>query len=403
MKLSKPLARYSIGLLSIVSLSNVFAADSLTQALTSGKAYVDLRVRYEAVDQDNGLQDADALSLRTRLGYVTKEFQGFSAVIEAEDSRDLFGIDDYSVPPTGFKTGEYSVIADPETTEIDKAFVKYKSGGFTGVLGRQVITLDNHRFVGDVGWRQDRQSFDAVTIKYQVEESWSIQASQISQRNLIFAEESDIGSNDTIVNLSYQTSLGKLIAYAYLLEIDDIGENSNDTFGVRFAGSNKHAGNKTFYAAEYASQEANNAIDNDYLAVEGGFEFAGITAKLGFESLGSDNGEGAFSTPLATLHKFNGWTDQFLSTPRQGLEDLYLTVTGGLLMGKWSLSYHDFSSDIAAADGSDDLGSEINIVYLRKFGDHHSMGIKYGDYSAGSSAFAKVDTDKLWLWGGASF
>ena len=28
-------------------------------------------------------------------------------------------------------------------------------------------------------------------------------------------------------------------------------------------------------------------------------------------------------TPLATLHKFDGWADLFLTTPNKGLQDLY--------------------------------------------------------------------------------
>jgi len=136
-----------------------------------------------------------------------------------EDSRAVLGVDDFSVPPTGFRLGEFSVIAGPETTEVEQAYIQYKAGD-CGKLRRQIIALDNHRFVGHVGWRQDRQTFDGVTIVYKANESLNLHASQLTKRNRIFAEEGDIDSNDTLLNLSYQTSLGKLTAYAYLLEID---------------------------------------------------------------------------------------------------------------------------------------------------------------------------------------
>ena len=48
----------------------------------------------------------------------------------------------------------------------------------------------------------------------------------------------------------------------------------------------------------------------------------------GYELLGSDDGKVAFNTPLATKHKFNGWADKFLGTPKEGLEDVYLTAKG---------------------------------------------------------------------------
>jgi hypothetical protein len=33
-----------------------------------------------------------------------------------------------------------------------------------------------------------------------------------------------------------------------------------------------------------------------------------------------------FTTPLATLHKFQGWADKFLTTPVNGLADLYVNA-----------------------------------------------------------------------------
>ena len=382
--------------------NTVFAAESFTDALISGKAYGDARLRYEAVDQDNALQDSDALILRTKLGYKTAGYAGLSAVIEVEDSRSVLGVDDFSVPATGFNVGEFSVIADPETTEVDQAFVQYKVGGLLGRLGRQVITLDNHRFVGHVGWRQDRQTFDGVSVVYQANKFLSLHASQLTKRNRIFAEQRDIDSNDTLINLSYQKGVLKLITYAYLLEIDNVGSNANDTYGLRISGSGK-AGDNTFtYTAEFATQQVNNTISTDYFTLEGGGEISAITVKLGIESLGSDGGTAAFVTSLATLHKFNGWTDQFLNTPDQGLEDIYLSLSGKLAGGKWSAIYHDFSADVSIA-GADDLGNEINLIYSRTFAEHYYGGAKYGHYSAGDALFSKVDTSKFWVWAGVKF
>ena len=50
--------------------------------------------------------------------------------------------------------------------------------------------------------------------------------------------------------------------------------------------------------------------------------------------------------------------------------------------------------------GVDDLGDEIDFLYAKKFGKHYNAGIKYAQYSAGDIL---VDTDKLWVWVGASF
>ena len=118
--------------------------------------------------------------------------------------------------------------------------------------------------------------------------------------------------------------------------------------------------------------------------------------------LGSDDGQRGFATPLATLHKFNGWSDQFLGTPNAGLEDLYVKVAGKLAGGKWLAAFHSFSSDDSVG-GADDLGDEINLQYTRKISDNIAGGVKLANYSAGDAVFGKVDTDKFWLWASYKF
>jgi len=380
----------------------VVYADELTQALTSGKASVDLNLRYEGVEQDNAVKDASALTLRTLLAYDTGTYKGFSAKIEMEDTRIVFGQGDYTVGPSGYNLGQYSVIADPEHTELDQGYIQYKSDVLTAKIGRQVITMDGHRFVGHVGWRQDRQTFDAVSAIYTPIKDLTLHYAYITQRNRIFAQDADLDAKDHLVNASYQSKFGKLTGYGYLLEVDSDTNNALDTYGISFDGSTMAGDTKVLYRAEYASQSNESAAadyDADYLSLEAGAVLGGITAKVGYEVLGSDNGAYGFSTPLATLHKFNGWSDQFLGTPVQGLVDTSLTIAGKALGGGWTAVYHNFDVD-EASDTVDDLGNELNLSYVKKYAQHYTVGIKYAAYSAGD---IKVDTDKLWVWVGAKF
>lgn len=375
---------------------------SFTSALRDGTVYGDFRLRYENVDQDNALQDANALTLRSRLGYKTGNYHGLSGVLEFEDSRAIAGVDDYN--DTQGQTPDHSVVADPETTEVDQAFVKYTNAGFNGKIGRQVIALDNQRFVGAVGWRQDRQTFDAPRLTYALSDL-TLDYAYVTKRNRIFAQGGDQDAKDHLVNASYQSSLGVLTGYAYLLELDNVPDNSLDTYGLRYTGKTDVDGIGVLYELEYATQEADSAgadADADYYKALAGVQTAGVTVSLAYEVLGSDDGNYGFSTPLATLHAFNGWADQFLATPNSGLKDLMVTVTGSLAGGKWVLAYHDFSADEDAA-GADDFGSEIDVAYHRGFGQHYSAGIKYAAYMAGDDAAGKVDTNKLWLTLGAKF
>jgi hypothetical protein len=374
------------------------SASATANSETKAKASIDLNLRYEAVEQDNAKKDASALTLRTRLNYTSASYNGFSAAVEVEDSRQL-GVDDYN--DTVGNNAEYSVIADPETTEVDQAYVQYKKDGITAKVGRQVLTLDNHRYVGHVGWRQDRQTFDAATVTYAALDNVKMSYSYINKRNRIFSNEKDFDSKDHLLNIAYKTSYGKLTAYSYLLEVDEGTANSLDTFGVSFNGKK----DKFSYSAEFATQDSESGLTDysaSYMAIQGGYSFDAVTVKLGAEVLGSDDSMFGFSTPLATLHKFNGWADQFLSTPKEGLVDLYASVSGKAFGGGWTVTIHDYSAD-ESTDTVDDLGSEINAVYAKKFANNYKAGLKYAAYSAGDSTAGKVDTDKIWLWVSANF
>jgi hypothetical protein len=403
MTLNKIALCLSINLASSCSFMAFAENSSIAEAIINGKTKINLNLRYETVDQDNAKKDADALTLRTRVTYTTGDVAGFSSIVEFEDSRVVLGMNDYN--NTLGKNGDYSVIADPETTEVDQFSLQYKQESLAIKVGRQLITMDNHRFVGHVGWRQDRQTFDGVTFTYQPIKDLTVDYGYITKRNRIFAEAKDIDSNDHLLNAAYQTSLGKITAYGYLLEIDNESENGLDTFGIRFNGGTSIGEQKISYQLEYAQQDADNTATSysaDYFLAEVSSTFSGIGLKLGYELLGSDDGNYGFSTPLATLHKFNGWSDQFLNTPKEGLTDLYASVGGKVAGGKWAVIYHKFDADDASAT-VDDLGSEINAVYSNSFTKNYTAGIKLAAYSAGDTTAGKVDTNKVWLWLNAKF
>jgi len=259
-----------------------------------------------------------------------------------------------------------------------------------------------------VGWRQNRQTFDGLATQYKAG-AFTARYAYISERNRIFADVKDVDSTDHLLNLSHKTAVGTLTGYSYMLSEDPTtgADIDIDTYGVSFKGATRVDDVKYLYAFEYADQEKDvSGVTSkaDYMLVEGGIAIAGITAKLGYEILGSDNGRYGFATPLATGHKFNGWSDQFLGTPNAGLEDMYLSVSSKVAGGKLAVIYHDFSNDVATLTG-DDQGNELNVIYGKKFGKTYSAGVKYAAFDKGTSSSGKggQDTDKLWVWVGAKF
>lgn len=377
---------------------------SLEAALTGGKASGVFNLRYETVSEDNALEDAKALTLRSALKYTTGGFKGFSAALEVEDVH-IVGVDDYTVPQTGFNAGRYSTIADPETTEVNQAYLQYVSGGFTAKLGRQDIRYDNQRFVGAVPWRQDYQSYDALTLEYK-QESYTIDYHYLTSRERVFAQDQDIDSRDHLLHGVIDTPIGALTAYAYLLEEDIPLDNSLDTYGVRLTGNKTLGALPVSYLVEYATQDFERGAADfsvDYYLLEGGVTVKGINGKLGYEVLGSDDGAYGFATPLATLHAFQGWADQFLTTPEQGIEDLYLSFSATLpvIGGTATLVWHDFEAN-ESTPGVDDLGEELNLQWTRPFRNNYTLGLKYADYRQGDIA-AKVDKQVFWSWVTFSF
>ena len=387
MKFEKITLAAAVSAVTLATSNVASSAETVTEALTSGKAFGDVRLRYEDVDQDT--RDGSALTLRTRIGYTTGSLNGFSATAEFEDVRVVLGEDDYNAAGLNGNTTD-SVIADPEVSELDQAFLQYKNDTLTAKIGRQVFTLDDHRFVGHVAWRQDRQTFDALSIKLTPTEDFTFTAAYLDQRNRIFAEARDIDSQDIILHAAYKTPVGPLKAYSYMLDVEDVDNAENDTLGVSFA---PKLGPVKLHL-EYATQET-AANEADYLRLEVSGKTGPVMLKAGYELLGSDDGNYGFSTPLATLHKFNGWADAFLATPAGGLEDTYFSVSGKLAGGKAAVIYHTFSSDEGDAVDAD----EIDLLYTKKFGKNYYAGAKVAMFSPDGG----TDVDKFWLWVGASF
>ena len=286
----------------------------------------------------------------------------------------------------------------------------------SSTVGRQRINFDNQRFVGGVAFRQNEQTFDAARITNTSIENLALTYIYVNQINRIFGEESTQGAfeGDThLFNAGYDIKgWGKLTGYAYLIDLEDAPQAtipSTKTFGLRFAGKHDIAEGITgLYAFEYATQSdyENNPgnYDVDYWLIEAGVGAHGFKLLGGIESLEGD-GTNRFQTPLATLHKFQGYADVFLVTPANGIVDIYGTLAyetkiesaDPLTSIMAAVTYHDFETE----RGSASLGSETDIELVARFGEHWSAGVKYADYDGVPSAPAVcttcADRQKLWL------
>ncbi len=381
--------------------SPLTAADpaSFGEAFAQGKISLNARLRHESVEQ-TGLRDAAALTLRPRLGFTTAAWSGWKAMLEAENITAA-GSDRYSQAGLNPGGAGRAVIADPESTEINQAFVAYARGKTTTTLGRQRLILDNARFIGDVGWRQNAQTFDALVISDKSIAQTTLTYAYLDQINRVFSDRHAQGrwqSDSHVFNVSHTGfAAGTLTGYAYLLDFKKAAAaNSCATYGASFAGIAKLSADvKLAWRAELATQSDHGSSALNYTARYLGLE-AGLIGKpgslaLGYELLGSGDNVG-FKTPLATLHAFNGWADLFLATPAAGLRNTYVKATASL-PGAISLVafYHKFETDT----GGTDLGNEFDLQLSRKFGEAVTGLVKYADFRRDSAAYP--DVRKLWL------
>ncbi len=382
-------------------------AQDIGEALASGNVDLSFRYRYEFVDQDGVPDDANASTLRTRLTYKSGDFRDFSLVLEADNITQI-GNDNYNSTRNG--NTNRATVADPDGTEFNQAYLAY-SGVSDSVfkLGRQHINRDNQRFVGGVGWRQNEQTFDGIGITNKSFEDTQLDYAYVRNVNLIFGPDSgtppgNLDSKVHLLNAAYNgLSLGRISGYGYFMEFDDAESLSNRTFGARIAGSTNVLDDaKLGYVAEFAHQSDHGDNPNDYSAnywvAEASLEFEKVTGKVGYEVLEGDSASqgDAFMTPLATLHKFQGWADKFLTTPPGGIEDVYVAVTANVLNSKLTFVYHDFEAE----SGGGDYGDEIDLSFSHKFGQRYTGLLKYATYDADNFA---TDTDKFWLMFTASF
>lgn len=418
-------------LLSFLSyLPAVYAGDSFTDAVfKNGKPRLILRYRYEHVDdnalQTNGatLEQADASTLRTLVGYETGIWQGLSVTIDIENVTDI-GSDDFNDGSNG-KTN-FATVVDPSGTELEQGFLKFAGLDNTVIkAGRQHLSYRKapfHRYIGTILWRQNWQNYDGVSLQNTSLNKTKINYAYLSNVNRIFGHDareplSHFDSNSHLINVKYDGfSSGKLEAYAYLLDFDNAAAFSTETYGARFNGGHPVTDKyKLLYTLEYANQSdrANNTanIDADYFLAEVGVKFKpnvdfikSMVFKFSYELLSGEGGSDRFVTILGTNHAFQGWADRFLITPGDGIEDFYGSFIMNIWGAKFVAVYHDFSSD----NDSYDYGSELDLLLTRTFQKRYTLGLKYADYDADRNTTniarnASQSRDKSIFWAFAQF
>jgi hypothetical protein len=431
-------------------------------AVKDGKNMTSFRLRYETVSQDGlqpnttigatlnptrfeKLKDADALTVRSLIGWQTAPYKNFSFAAQLIDVTKLMDNFNDSTNNTlingasnQVRNIEYAKIVDPSFTDINQLYIDW-----TGIkntrfrLGRQQVNLDNVRFIGDIGFRQVMQVFDGVSVLNKSIPDTEVFAAHFEEVTQITTKQR--GGDLDIANLKYRISpTESLVGYGYFSNISDVGggnawfgagaanaaaNQANKTLGLRLDGTHPFNPNfRAHYTAEYAKQsdysDGDERIDAHYYKLGAGLGFDNFNFRVDQELLSSNDGKYAFQTPFGTNHLFQGWVDKFLATPKAGIKDTFVTATYKYDDFLFYADYHFIHSDEdfntvggGAKTNGNQYGTEWNVAATYNYSKNIMGKVEYGKFSeddhfaatpnvannvAGNRGRVR-DTDKLWL------
>jgi hypothetical protein len=381
------------------------AADALLDRLTP---IADLRYRYEYADESGKPQIGRAHTLRARAGFEIAASDRLTLLAEGEAVWHL-GASHYDDTING-RSG-FPVIADPETLELNRLQIAYAGDDVQAVLGRQRINLDNQRFVGGSAFRQNEQTFDALRISYTGVPKLTMDYAFVARVNRVFGKRSAEGHFDGsihLIDVSYgDGGLGEIAAFAYLLDLDEAPDLSSATYGARLTGAFDVA-ERTVLAYRLVGAVQTPYADNPhdgslgYLQAEARLTWRSLSLTLGHERLEGDGARG-FSTPLGSLHGFQGFADMFTATPADGIADTYLRL-GFDRFVNWQpvarvsavLVWHDFDAE----RGGGSYGSEIDAELTLTLAEGFTLSAAYARFASDTPLYP--DAERLWLTAGWS-
>lgn len=268
-------------------------------------------------------------------------------------------------------------------------------------LGRQVLSYDNQRILGEVNWAQQGQSHDAALVSWRPKESHRLDlgAAYSAPVESIVEIPYDVNSYQNLQFAWYHMDVNN-VAFSFLLmntgyeHQGTLQKRETDylqTYGAfhEFKSGN-FSGNVAAYgqtgerndrdvSAWYAGINLNYLLTNSWKLGAGAEYLSGTDMNENSDELRS------FTPLFGTNHGFNGFMDYFYVGNHQntvGLLDIYGKMT--FLTPRWELSVipHVFSAAANIVDANDEvqkdyLGTEIDLAGVYKIQKDLSVGFGY--------------------------
>ena len=385
-------------LLILIAMPTLAAARDSTDQFDWSLSF---RPRYEFVDQDIFPNNANALTMRALAGFDYRLSSSLSARVEFIDVSQF--VDDFNDTRNGKVT--YPVVVDPKNTDVNELYLEY-SDSATIVAGRQAVRLNRTRFIGAQDFRQTMQVFDGAAIDLPLPVAsrvgnFSLYGAYFDRRTTVRAinRDDDVGIIRADWTWSDSNSL-LLSAYWHDRQVQaGVPDTSYRIESIRWDGLHDAAwGAQLNYTFDYAKQRpyANNQLDLEphYARAGGGLIWPRAFFRVDYEVLGSRDGVYAFQTPLANNHAYLGWSDLFVVTPRQGVQDGWATFGGNIGPVAWVVEHHQLQSDF----GDIDFGYETDVGATWRIRKGLLGKLQFADYRSGDDPLnIRLNTTKVWV------
>jgi hypothetical protein len=373
---------------------------SIGESLARGRFTLELRPRYNHITESNRPLTTEGGTVRAAAGWRSAPYRGLRFTLEAIHANHWGPkrFDDEFIPG-----GPYPLLPDPRYTGVNQAHVEYT--GLEGMrlrAGRQVVRIDNQRWVSDNDFRQTPQLFDGILAAYDGFENTELTAAHFWRLRSTSGETEHLKLS--ILRAAWNPLPGhSLSAFGYFHDQASNGastgfaDNSYRVIGAKADGAVRVSGSVDLpYIVEYAQQrpyaDGDSRVRANYWRAGAGLASASWTVRFDQEVKGSNEGRYGLQMPLTDFYAFNGWTLHFFNTPRTGLRDRWLTLRYAIGPVTLYGEAHRFRSDY----GSIDLGREndMGITYL--FNEHLVARLQYARYDHGPGT-PDPDIRKTWL------
>lgn len=413
---------------STMLFSSLFIIGQVAEAATV-EVGGSIRPRVEFVDTKVTPQTAGSsknyTTMQTRVNVKATVDESVSAFIQIQDVRTWGGETASTKPPSITHTGT----STSGNVDFHQAYLVIKDIVDSGInlkIGRQEMVFDEARLIGNIGWIQQAQSFDAIradarrgdiglTGFYAQTVSTDTHATLASTLDTTTGPESEffgargtyhLKGKDRITAYYYGafdpnavTDLGA--AGALVQEIHTVGLYAAATFnGVRF---------RIDGAYQFGDVTETRDIDANMLTVSVGTNLdiaKGARIEVWADYLSGDDGTNAltrknFTTPYATNHKFYGHVDKFLQNPTTGLVDFvvkfWVKPTAKL---KLVAHAHKFTADETSATLTDkNLGSEVDLQLHYVLAKNTKLVLGLSQYFSGAQTTGGTSQDTTWGFG----